>query len=1469
MCRSPNSSANHGLADGTRSVPATFVGHVSFGIPELFRNPFGTRRDRAASSVGPCVPFVREHRVKIGLRSPFDPAVWLMNRLSYPQKFAVAGTLFALPLLVVTVLYISTLNEKVELSQKAEAGSRALRLIVPIWRSLGDHRRIVLHDSRNEVSKLQVAVELFQDNLNRHLQRVIEADERTLAVLAASARWDVFHAKLRALKDVSAEHDKVLESPAVLTELIADLLTVFRQIAEVSRITADPRLDSLNLAMAATRLLPGLIEVEERLDELFDARGHSSATLPSFQIDATELLFNLRLLLEQIREGLFVTVQSEPAIAMRLQHSLTKCRGSLLSAERAMRSVMRGDESAPAIEEVERLNHTAVAETFVLMSECMNSFDDVVGARADAAARQRNFLVYITLFPAALAVYLGIGFCLAVIRTVDRMRDVTDQVLANDWRGHDVTPIEAQDELGRMIGDFGRLTGRLREEWAAANAETARATAAEESLRISEERFKLALCGTNDGIWDWDLKTDHVFYSTRFKELLGYGNEEFGVWLSAMADVLHPEDFEATWEAMERHLKDRVAYHIEHRLRTKSGEYRWYLERGQAVWDEHGVPIRMAGSVSDVTATRQAIEALRASEDQLQAILDNTPAVIYVKDLEGRYRLTNGQFARVFHQSQQSAVGKMDFDLFTDEIADRFHRRDQRVLQNNRQEQSEEVVPHAGGVHTYLAVRFPMRDANGTPYAVCGISTDITERKLAENRERIRKYVLELLTSGEPLPGILNALASGFDEEFPFRMCSILLLDKSERRLFTAAAPKLPHFYCEAINGVEIGLGVGSCGTVAFTGERVIVEDIQTHPYWASYKELAARAGLVACWSEPICGESGKVLGTFAVYAAEAGLPTESEIRLIETAAKLAGIAIERKQVEEALRTSEERWKFALEGAGDGVRDWNIQTGEVVFSKRFLEIVGLPENAGAHTIDEWKCHIHPDDLPRVVSDLQAYFDGQTATYSNEHRIQCRDGVEKWILDRGMIVSHTATGEPLRMIGTYADITQRKRAEEENRQYLAQVEQSRDRITQQTTRLIRQSEELAKAKDEAEAAARVKSQFLANMSHELRTPLTAILGYADLLSDEGDLARAQLSGLETLEIIRSNGRHLQELIDDILNLSKLDAGYMTLEKLQVSPLDVARDVLRLMNLRAGEKGLTLRCEVIYPIPDQIATDLLRVRQVLVNLVGNAIKFTELGRVTLTLRYDLEAKQLRFSVADTGIGIHPDQMERLFTPFSQADASMSRRYGGTGLGLSISQRLARLLGGDIQVESQAGIGSEFTFLIPVELDPNSRLLTEPEPIEQAVAVPAVVVIPPPSTSKLSGRILLAEDVPANQKLISFLLQKNGASVEVVDNGRFAVEHALAAQRTSREYDLILMDISMPEMDGYTATAALREAGYQGRIIALTAHATEEDRQRCLDSGFDGFATKPIQKDQLIAACLEHMGQSRSARSLVPQS
>ena len=1138
--------------------------------------------------------------MKIALRYLFDPAVQLMNRLSYPRKFAAAGMLFALPLVFVTSQYIVMLNERVEVCQQGLAGNRAVRLMVPLWRVLYEHRQLVTQTGVPRDNALAEADLQFREKLEFNLNAVTSADEDCLSMLGSSARWSSFQSKIRRLLTLAKKGDSALSDGPLLTELIHDLTTVFRQLADVSNLSTDSHVGSQSLAFVTIRLLPDLVEAEYRAWAI--AFKDSPARKPAFRVDlkAAEALGGMEMLLERIRERLVLATQQDANLASRLQQPLSKCQASLNAALRMIRESLHTPNNVPPLSEIENLKAVTVRDMFALQMECLDAFDELVGQRGDSARFRRMYLILTALLPIVLAVYLGVGFCLAVIRTVDRMREVTDRALANDWRRNDTVPVEAQDELGHMIGDFGRLTVRLREEWAAANAEAVRASEAEESLRVSEERFALALRGTNDGIWDWDLQTDRVFYSTRFKELLGYGDAEFGVWLSAMANVLHPDDFDDTWSAVERHLQERVPYHLEHRLRTKSGEYRWYLERGQAVWDEDGNAVRMAGSISD-----------------------------------------------------------------------------------------------------------------------------INERRVTESHERIRNSVMEALTTGAPLTDILEILCRGLEKESHTRAISILLLARDGRRLLTGAAPSLPEFFSAAVNGIEIGPAAGSCGTAAYLRERVIVEDIQQHPYWTQYKDLAARAGLASCWSQPIFNESGKVVGTFAIYGNKVSHPSEADIQFIEVAVKVVGIAIERKQ----------------------------------------------------------------------------------------------------------------------------------AEEERRQYLKQVEESRDRIAEQSVQLVRQSEELARAKDEAEAGARAKSEFLANMSHELRTPLTAILGYADLLYDEGDLSLSSLSSLETIDVIRSNGRHLQELIDDILDLSKIEAGRMTLEKLQVSPIKLTEDVLRLMQLRAGEKSLTLRSVIHYPLPDKIATDALRVRQVLVNLVGNAIKFTALGGVTVTVGYDRVAGSLRFSVTDTGIGMEPEHIERLFAPFSQADTSMSRRFGGTGLGLTISRRLAHMLGGDIRVESQAGVGSTFTLDIAAELYPDTVLLTDASPpISEHRVIPQTVA---KATGRLSGRILLAEDVPANQKLISFLLQKNGAEVEVVENGRLAVQKALRARLDGKPFDLILMDIQMPEMDGYAATGALREFDYVGQIVALTAHATNDDRQRCLDSGFDGFAVKPIQKDQLIATCREHLG------------
>ena len=311
--------------------------------------------------------------------------------------------------------------------------------------------------------------------------------------------------------------------------------------------------------------------------------------------------------------------------------------------------------------------------------------------------------------------------------------------------------------------------------------------------------------------------------------------------------------------------------------------------------------------------------------------------------------------------------------------------------------------------------------------------TDITALKQAEQYEQFRSHTLELLAGEQPLPRVLESIVLGLEQLYPAMRCSILLLDREGKHLGQGVAPSLPDFYNAAIDGMEIGLGAGSCGTAAFTGEPVIVANIVTHPYWAAYRELAVRAGLGACWSQPIRSASGQVLGTFAIYHHQPHTPTASDIAIIEQSARLASIAIERKRMEEALKEGEERWKFALEGAGDGVWDWNIQTGDALYSKRWKEMLGFTENEIGNTATEWSNRVHPEDRPGVMAIIQAHLDGDTPSIAGEFRLLCKSGCWKWVLGRGKVVDRSSDGRPLRLTGTNTDITERKLLEDQVRQ----------------------------------------------------------------------------------------------------------------------------------------------------------------------------------------------------------------------------------------------------------------------------------------------------------------------------------------------------------------------------------------------------------------------------------------------------
>jgi PAS domain S-box-containing protein len=402
-------------------------------------------------------------------------------------------------------------------------------------------------------------------------------------------------------------------------------------------------------------------------------------------------------------------------------------------------------------------------------------------------------------------------------------------------------------------------------------------------------------------------------------------------------------------------------------------------------------------------------------------------------------------------------------------------------------------------------------------------------------------------------------------------------------------------------------------------------------------------------------------------------------------------------------------------------------------------------------------------------------------------------------------------------------------------------------------------DLRRAKEVAEAATRAKTEFLANMSHEIRTPITAVLGYSDLLLEPHVPPENQADYLHT---IHRNGEVLLDLVNDILDISKIESGRLDVECIACSPWQIIADLTTLMRVRSQGKGLSLSVQAEGPLPDSILSDPHRLRQILINLVGNAVKFTSAGKVCVVARLARDGDQtpqMQFDVMDTGIGITDEQMPLLFQPFTQADSSTSRRYGGTGLGLTISQRLAHLLGGDITVTSTAGKGSTFRLTIPTGPLEGVALSTHQQDVD-AHSPPS----PPPPRPTLNGHILLAEDGPDNQRLISLVLKKAGASVTIAQNGREAVDRVLASRadrsRPGNEatppFDLILMDIQMPEMDGYEATRRLRQEGYTGPIIALSAHATTHAAHRCLDAGCNAYLGKPIDRDILLRMIAEHL-------------
>jgi PAS domain S-box-containing protein len=664
----------------------------------------------------------------------------------------------------------------------------------------------------------------------------------------------------------------------------------------------------------------------------------------------------------------------------------------------------------------------------------------------------------------------------------------------------------------------------------------------------------------------------------------------------------------------------------------------------------------------------------------------------------------------------------------------------------------------------------------------------------------------------------------------------------------------------------------------------------------------------------------------------------------------------QRKQTDAALRISEERWNFALEGSRDGVWDWNVKTNDVFFSQRWKTMLGYSENEFEGRFDEWITRVHRDDLDATLDGIQRHLRGETADYEVEHRVLAKDGSYRWILARGRVVVRDEAGAPTRMVGTQIDVTERREAEEQLRreeEHLEETVRIRTAELQQVERRLREvtdklpgavyqfvrkldgsfafefcsegmetmvgvraeeavrdvntvwaaihpddlaelvvkanhsaetltryvqdlricqpdgrrwwiraesepqrrpdgsmlwngnimditerkrlEEELAVAKSAAESANHAKSAFLANMSHEIRTPMNAILGFSQLMLRDPALTDTQHQHLDT---INRSGEHLLALINDILEMSKIEAGRIRLQRSNFDLHALLGDVERMFRLRTDTRGLEFSVQCTGMVPQFVRADEGRLRQIFINLVSNAVKFTEQGGIAVRLDaapVGERSVRLHGEVEDTGPGIAADELPRLFREFEQTETG-HRAGVGTGLGLAISREFARLMGGDMTAESEVGRGTIFRFEMLAELAEAAEV---PKPADQR----RVLRLQPAFTGL---RVLIADDTVENRNYLEQLLQPIGFDTRSVADGARAVE-----MFTAWKPQLVLLDLRMPVLNGHEAIRRIRSLERDSRtpIIAVTASAFEENRREVIDAGGDDFLGKPFREADLF--------------------
>ena len=895
----------------------------------------------------------------------------------------------------------------------------------------------------------------------------------------------------------------------------------------------------------------------------------------------------------------------------------------------------------------------------------------------------------------------------------------------------------------------------------------------ERKLWESERRFREIFEYAPSGMCVTAIDLRFLQVNAALCRVLGYSKEELlGL---GWPQLTHPGDQVTSLHALMQLLDNPSAsIELEKRYLHRSGNIVWAHTRISSVPDTDGSPLYFVVHVEDITERKRTEDALRESEERFRIMADGCPTVMWVTGAEGGIQFINRAYREFMGVPYEQVEGhKWQMALHPEDARDYLEAFRLAVREHTAFRAETRSRRADGEWRWFVSYAEPRLSANGEYLGHVGVSLDITGRKQSEQSLQFQNSLIRAIHEVS-LDGILvvtddNVIASHnqrFKEVWQFPELEIA--HNQPESLIGGQVPPVLSAVLKRVKDPEAYL------------RRV--RELNADPRAKDHCQIELKDGrTIERYSTNLRSEGGQHLGR----------------------ARFFRDITERKQAEQALRSSEEKFRQLAENIRE-VFYILSPSGETLYvSPAYEQVWGRSCESVYRSPTSWAEAVHPDDRQRAGLLAARQLRGESV--ESEFRIRTPDGTEKWIRSRTSPIRGQA-GEPIRIVGIAEEITERKRYEQE----------------------------LIQAREGADDANRAKSRFLANMSHEIRTPMNGVIGMLQLLL-ETDVTPQQR---RFATVAQTSGRALLSLINDILDLSKIEARKIVLENLSFDLRDTVQDVVHLVETQASAKGLNFHWRAASEIPPLLRGDAYRLRQVLTNLTANAIKFTERGEVGLEVAVEGRRDRTvtaRFTVTDTGIGIRPDQIATLFSPFAQADSSTTRRYGGSGLGLAISKQLVEMMGGTIGVDSREGHGSTFWFTAILELVSPGR---QPLPSHRPDGRFGGAVSTAPQGS--SARILVAEDNTTNREVMLAQLEKLGYRASAVSNGAEAVE-------TLRHggFDLVLMDCQMPVMDGFEATHAIRRSSQPAiPIVAVTADAMSDDRDRCLSEGMNDYLAKPVE-------------------------